>query len=38
VLEEAAPPCSVLATSGPFLEAFRSDPDINRMLLELYGW
>ena len=38
VLEEDTPPYTVLATSGPFLEAFRSDPEINRMLLELYGW
>jgi eukaryotic-like serine/threonine-protein kinase len=38
VLEEDSPPYSVLATGGKFLEAFRSDPDINRMLFELYGW
>ncbi len=38
VLEEATPPYSVLATSGQFLEAFRSDPEIHRMLHELYGW
>jgi len=38
VLEEATPPWSVLSTSGPFLETFRSDPEIHRMLLELYGW
>ncbi len=38
VLEESTPPWSVLATMGPFLEEFRSDPDIDRMLFELYGW
>jgi serine/threonine-protein kinase len=38
VLEEDTPPYAVLSTGGKFLEAFRSDPDINRMLLELYGW
>ena len=37
-LEEATPPWTILSTSGPFLRAFRSDPEINRMLFELYGW
>ena len=38
VLEEDIALWTVLATTGPFLEKFRSDPDINRMLLEFYGW
>jgi len=38
VLEEDTPPWSLLATSGQFLQAFRYDPDIDRMLFEYYGW
>jgi adenylate cyclase len=34
---EAGPPNWVKTTSGPFLETFRSDPEIDRLLLELYG-
>jgi hypothetical protein len=36
VLEEATPPFTVRVTSGEFLKEFRSDPDIDRMLSELY--
>ena len=35
-LEEATPPFSLRATSGPFLEAYRSDPEIQRLLFDLY--
>jgi hypothetical protein len=35
---EATPPLTFRANSGGlFLEEFRSDPEINRMLFELYG-
>ena len=37
-LAEATPPLSVIVISGCLLEAFRSDPEIDRMLFELYGW
>lgn len=36
-LAEATLPSMLRATSGPFLEAFRSDPEIDRLLSELYG-
>jgi serine/threonine protein kinase len=36
VLEEATPPLTLGATSGELLEEFRSDPEIDRMLKELY--
>jgi hypothetical protein len=36
VLAESTAPSSVRATTGEFLEEFRSDPDIDRMLRELY--
>jgi serine/threonine-protein kinase len=35
-LEESTGPASLIL-SGPFLEAFRSDPEIHRMLVERYG-
>ena len=34
---ESTPPLTLRASSGPFLEAFRNDPEINRLLVELYG-
>ena len=34
---ETAPPLTLRATSGHFLDEFRSDPEINRLLVELYG-
>jgi serine/threonine protein kinase len=34
---ETAPPLTLRATAGHFLEALRSDPEIDRLLLELYG-
>jgi eukaryotic-like serine/threonine-protein kinase len=37
-LDEDTPPWTLLATVHPFLEPYRSDPEINRMLFELYGW
>ncbi len=37
-IEEAAPLLTLLFTSGPTLQELRSDPEINRMLLEHYGW
>lgn len=37
-IEEFVPPLTLQVTSGPFLQKLRSDPEINRMLLELYGW
>jgi TolB-like protein/Tfp pilus assembly protein PilF len=36
-LAEGTPPFVFRPTSGPFLEAYRSDPEVNRLLLELYG-
>lgn len=36
-LAEATPPILLRVSSGPFLEAFRSDPEIDRLLSELYG-
>jgi TolB-like protein/Tfp pilus assembly protein PilF len=36
-LAEATPPMMVLATSGPYLEEYRSDPEIHRLLCDLYG-
>jgi serine/threonine protein kinase/Flp pilus assembly protein TadD len=38
VLAEATPPLTLRGVSGPFLEVFRSDPEIHRLLFELYGW
>jgi adenylate cyclase len=34
---ESTPPLTLRASSGPFLEAFRNDSEINRLLFELYG-
>jgi eukaryotic-like serine/threonine-protein kinase len=31
------PPLTLCASSGHFLEAYRNDPEINRLLFELYG-
>jgi serine/threonine-protein kinase len=36
-LAEATPPLMVRATSGLFLEAYRSDPEIQRLLCDLHG-
>jgi serine/threonine-protein kinase len=36
-LAEATPPWSISSTCGPFLEAYRSDPEIHRLLFDLYG-
>ena len=36
-LTEATPPASFSMTCGRLLEAFRSDPEIDRLLFELYG-
>jgi serine/threonine protein kinase/tetratricopeptide (TPR) repeat protein len=37
-LAESTPPFSFGATCAPFLNAFRNDPEINRLLFELYGY
>lgn len=37
-VEEFVPPLTLQVTSGKFIQALRSDPEINRMLFELYGW
>jgi serine/threonine protein kinase/tetratricopeptide (TPR) repeat protein len=37
-LSEATPPLTLRVTTGQFLEALRSDPEIDRMLFELFGW
>ncbi len=34
---QTAPPLTLRATAGHFLDEFRSDPEINRLLVELYG-
>jgi hypothetical protein len=36
VLGESTAPSSIRATTGEFLEEFRSDPEIDRMLGDLY--
>jgi serine/threonine protein kinase len=36
-LEEATPPFSLQVAGGVFLEEFRTDPEIDRMLFESYG-
>ena len=36
-LEEGTPPYVLRTTSNPFLEEFRSDPEIDRLLSKLYG-
>jgi tetratricopeptide (TPR) repeat protein len=36
-LAEATPPFSLRASTEPFLEAFRSDPEIDRLLVQIYG-
>jgi len=36
-LAEGTPPFVFRPTSSPFLEAYRSDPEVNRLLLNLYG-
>jgi serine/threonine protein kinase/tetratricopeptide (TPR) repeat protein len=35
---ESTPPLTFRITGGQFLEEFRGDPEIDRLLLELYGW
>ena len=37
VVAEATPPLSVSGTFGQALEEYRTDPEIDRLLLELYG-
>jgi serine/threonine protein kinase len=37
-LAEATPPLTLRVTGGQFLETFRSDPEIHRLLFDLYGW
>jgi len=37
-IEETTPPFTLLVTGSKFLEAFRTDPEINRMLFEAFGW
>jgi hypothetical protein len=37
IVAEAEPALMVRSTSGPFLEAYRSDPEIHRLLFDLYG-
>jgi tetratricopeptide (TPR) repeat protein len=34
---ESTPPLTLRASIGPYLDAFRNDSEINRMLFELYG-
>jgi serine/threonine protein kinase len=36
-IEESLPPLTLKLTCGHFLQPFRTDPEINRMLFELYG-
>jgi non-specific serine/threonine protein kinase len=37
-LAETTPPFTLRLTIGQFIEAFRSDPEIHRLLFDLYGW
>jgi serine/threonine protein kinase/tetratricopeptide (TPR) repeat protein len=37
-MAEGTAPFTMRVTSGPFLEAYRHDPEIDRLLLERYGW
>jgi serine/threonine protein kinase/Flp pilus assembly protein TadD len=37
-IEEFVPPLTLQVTSGQFLQSLRSDPEIRRMLFQLYGW
>ena len=37
-LAESTPPFTLLVTGCRFLEEFRSDSEIDRMLFDLYGW
>jgi tetratricopeptide (TPR) repeat protein len=37
VVDEATAPFTLSATYGPFLQSFRSDPEVDRLLSELYG-
>jgi hypothetical protein len=37
-IAEAAPPVTLRVTCGQFLQEYRSDPEIERLLFELYGW
>jgi TolB-like protein/Tfp pilus assembly protein PilF len=36
-LAEATPPLAFRTTSSPFLEAYRGDPEVHRLLMDLYG-
>jgi hypothetical protein len=36
-IEESTPPMSLSATGGVFLQAFRDDPEVDRLLSGLYG-
>lgn len=38
VVAESTPPFGPLLTSVVFLGKFRDDPEIRRLLLEVYGW
>lgn len=35
---ETAPPLTLRVTCGQFLEELRSDPQIDRLHLQLFGW
>jgi hypothetical protein len=37
IVAEPTPPFVLRTTSAPFLEAYRSDPEIDRLLCKLYG-
>jgi len=37
-IAELTPPFTLRVTSGQFLETFRDDPEIHKMLFDLYGW
>ncbi len=37
-IEETAPPLTLRVTCGQFLEEFRSDPEIDRLHVEMFGW
>ena len=37
-IEEESPPVALRVTCGQFIQEFRSDPEINRLHFEMYGW
>jgi hypothetical protein len=37
-IQEEAPPVALRVMCGQFIQEFRSDPEVQRLHIEMYGW